>query len=104
RPVAAVRDGAVLIVDVGDDLIAQIRVVSAGAVRVDVLASAVSCPAVDAYHDRWRDLPGRERLVDQLEERSAVGRPVCPAGDVPAVAVEQVDRRITPRLVGIARW
>src|SRR5437762_5841534 len=91
-------------VDVGDDLIAQIRVISAGAVRVDVLASAVSCPAVDAYHDGGERLPGRERLVDQLEERPAIGRPVRPAGDVPAIAMEQVDRRITPRLVGVTGW
>ncbi len=61
---------AVVRVDEGDDLVAEVRVVAAGAGGVDELAAAVGGPRVDEHDEARRSPAGREELIDGLRERS----------------------------------
>ena len=57
--VVAVGERPVLRVDPGDDLLAEVRVVPAGAGRVEELAPPERGPAVDPHQDAGRGLPAR---------------------------------------------
>ncbi len=70
-----VGDRAELTVDPRHDLVAQVRVVLAGARRVDELAAAEARPAVDHHDDarRWRppsDSPANSASINSM----ALGR------------------------------
>ena len=76
------------LVDERDDLVAQVRVVPAGAGRVDVLRAADRGERVDE-----NDKAPRRVALEQLRERGAEGGAVVPHLEAAGEALEDVDRR-----------
>ena len=96
RDAAVLRrvEGAVALVDEWHDLAADVRVVVACPGRVDVLRAAERGPRVDVDDDHGLDLSAGDPRIRLLGERPAVRRPVPPHGNLPRVALEDVDGRI----------
>ena len=86
-------------VDARHELLDDVRVVAAGARRVDELAAAERRPRVDPDEDRRRRVALGEQLVHQLREVLAERRPVAPAVELPGQPLDHVDRRVA--LIGI---
>lgn len=98
------RHGAVVAVDEGHDLVTEVGVVVPGSRRVDELAAAVGRPGIDVHHDRRRRLPRGEHSVSGLDERLSERGAVAPHAQLPGVALDDVDRRVTAvRLVVVSR-
>ena len=90
-------EGAVAGVDVGDDVLGDVVLVTAGGARVDELAAAVAGRAVDEGVDarRRRRLRGVE-VLEPLEDRRLEEVAVAPLLDARAVSGEHIDHRKPP--------
>jgi len=104
-PVRGVGDRPVERVHVGDDFVAQVRVIAPGARRVDELAAAVGGPGVRVHHDRGRRVAAREHRVGGLGERLPEGHPIPPHRHMPRVPLDYVHGGVRAvRLVAVAGW
>ena len=86
-------EGAVVGVDERHHVVAEIGVVPTGARRVHELRPPVRGPGVHPHHDARRRLARGEHGVGGLGERLVVGVAIGPHGEVPGVALDDVDRR-----------
>ena len=103
RPRRGRRQRAVVLVDPGHHLVAEIGVIAAGAGRVEELAAAEGRPGVHPHdHAGWR-LANREQLVGELGEVAAEGGAIAPHVELTGQPLDHVDGGVAPlRLVVVA--
>src|SRR5207302_3245333 len=82
------RARRVALVDEGDDVLAEIRVVVADGGRVDELGTAERRPCVDED-----DARRGAQVVDELDDGRAEGGTVPPHVHLPGEPLDEVDRR-----------
>ena len=92
---------AVMPVDPGHDLVAQVTVIAPGCGRVQILTHADRRPAVDIYKDAGRRAAGRELRVRELREVAAKCGTVSPHVDLAGQPLDDVDARIASSRLGV---